>query len=895
MNSLINQNLQTKIVPISFTKFISSVSIIRTLSFHANKYEQQHPVPFLDPFQLLSNYTKSTHHAFKDTKIIHSHLLKTAVLHSDIVIANCLLNRYCNSGAMLYAVKLFDTIPLLNVISWNIMISGYIHNMLFEDSWRFFCSMHFSGFQPSDFTYGSAVSACAALQSPLLGELVYSLAIKNGFYANGYVRARMIDLFAKTSKLDDALKVFCDVSCENVVCWNSIICGAVRNGEYWVALDLFSQMCCKSLMPNSFTFSSILTACATLEEIEIGKGVQGWVIKCGKKDVFVGTAIVDMYAKCGDIGEAVKEFSRMPVHNVVSWTAIISGFVKRDDSISALRFFKEMRMIKEEINNFTVTSVLNACAKPDMIKEAIQIHTWILKTGFYLDPVVQAALVNVYAKLHAIDLSELVFREMEDVKNPGIWSIMISSLAQNKSSQRAIELLQIMLQESLRPDSFCFSSVLSVIDCLNLGRQIHGYILKTGFVFDLSVGSSLFTMYSKCGSIEDSYKVFEHIPVRDNISWTSMISGFTEHGCTNQAFELFRNMLAEGTRPDQMIFIAILAACSGLRSLKKGKEIHGYVFRAGMGREALVGGALVTMYSKCAALKLARKVFDMLPEKDQVSCSSLVSGYAQNGLPEEAVFLFHEMLMSNFATDSFTVSSVLGAIALLNRLDIGTQLHAHIIKMGLDSNVSIGSSLVTMYSKCGNIEDCGKAFDQVDEPDLVCWSAMIASYAQHGKGVEALKMYEQMRKQGIRPDSVAFVGVLSACSHANLVEEGYFHFNSMTKDFGIKPNNRHYACMVDLLGRSGKLKEAEKLIKSMPTEPDALLWATLLAACKLHGEVELGKIAAKMVMELNPSDDGAYVLLSNIYANVGQWEEVQQIRSRMKGAGVRKEAAWSFT
>ncbi|XP_057988433.1 pentatricopeptide repeat-containing protein At1g74600, chloroplastic [Hevea brasiliensis] len=847
MNCLINQKFQTKIVPISFTKLISSVSIIHTLSFpKANKYEQEHPDPVLDPFHFFSNYTKSTHHTVKDTKIIHSYLLKTALLQSDIVVANCLLDWYCKCGAILYAVKLFDTIPQLNVISWNVIISSYIRNMLFEDSWRLFCRMHFSGFEPDDITYRSALSACAALQAPLFGELVYSLAIKNGFYSNGYVRAGMIDLFAKNSKFDDALKVFYDVSCANVVCWNSIISGAVRNGENSVALDLFSQMCRRSLVPNSFTFSSILTACATLKEVEIGKGVQGLVIKCCENDVFVGTAIVDMYAKCGDVGEAVKIFSRMPVRNVVSWTAIISGFVKKDDSISALKIFKEMRIIKEEINNFTITSIITACAKPDMIKEAIQIHSWILKTGFYLDPIVQAALINMYAKVHAIDLSEMVFRESEDVKNPRLWATMISSFAQNQSSQRAIELLQIMLQESLRPDSFCFSSVLSVIDCSNLGRQIHSYTLKTGFVFDLSVGSSLFTMYSKCGSIEDSYKVFEHIPVRDNISWTSMISGFTEHGCANQAFELFRNMLAEGTRPDQMNFIAILAACSGLRSLQKGKEIHGHAFRAGMGREALVGGALVSMYSKCGALESARKVFDMLPEKDQVSCSSMVSGYAQNGLLEEAVFLFHEMLMSNVTADSYTVSSVLGAIALLNRLGIGTQLHARLTKVGLDSNVSVGSSLVTMYSKCGNIEDCCKAFDQVDEPDLICWSAMIASYAQHGKGVEALKIYEKMRRQGIRPDSVTFVGVLFACSHANLVEEGYFLFNSMTKDFGIEPNNRHYACMVDLLGRSGRLKEAEKLIKSMTIDPDALVWGTLLAACKLHGEVELGKKAAKM-------------------------------------------------
>ncbi|XP_050221477.1 pentatricopeptide repeat-containing protein At1g74600, chloroplastic [Mercurialis annua] len=892
MNSLI---INQKAIPISVSKFIAIIHNHYFSAKSSNSYGQKYPPPFLEPYQFFTKYKNSKHHTIKETKIIHTHLLTTALFNSDTFVANSLLDWYCKAGALLDALKLFDTIPERNVISWNVMISGFNRSLLFQDSWGFFCRMYFSGFEPNDITYGSVLSACAGLQATNLGEQVYSVTIKNGFCFDGYVRAGMIDLFAKNSRLEDALRVFDDVSsCENVVCWNSIISGAVKNGENRIALEIFNHMCRRFLVPNSFTFSSILTACATLEEGEIGKGIHGWLIKCCAKDIFVETAIVDMYAKCGEIGEAVKEFSRMDIRNVVSWTAIISGFVKRGDSISAIKFFKEMRKLNGEINNFTVTSIISACAKPDLIKEAMQIHCWILKNGFYTDPVVGAALINMYAKMHAIGLAETVFREMKDVKNPGIWAIMISSFAQNQSSERAIEMLLKMLQEGLRPDKFCVSSVLSVIDSLYLGKQIHGYTLKTGFVLDLSVSSSLFTMYSKCGSFRDSRKVFEQIPVKDNISWASMISGCTEHGYADQAFELFREMLSEGTRPDQTTLSAILNASSSIHSLRKGKETHGYAYRAHMGTEAPLGPALVTMYSKCGALESAREVFDMLAVKDQVSSSSLVSGYAQNGLLEQAVELFHEILKSNFMIDSFTISSVLGAIALLNRLDIGIQLHSYLTKFGLYSDVSVGSSLVTMYSKCGSIEDGLAAFNQIDEPDLISWTTMIDSYSQHGKGVEALRIYELMVKQGIRPDSVSFAGVLSACSHANLVEEGYLHFNSMTKDFGIEPNNRHYACMVDLLGRAGKLKEAEKFIESMPIAPDALVWATLLAACKLHGDFELGRRAAKKVIELNPSDDGAYVLLSNIFADAGQWEEVLQIRSSMTGAGVKKEVAWSL-
>lgn len=283
----------------------------------------------------------------------------------------------------------------------------------------------------------------------------------------------------------------------------------------------------------------------------------------------------------------------------------------------------------------------------------------------------------------------------------------------------------------------------------------------------------------------------------------------------------------------------------------------------------------------------------MLPQKDQFSCSSLVSGYAQNGYIEDALLLFHEIRMADLWIDSFTVSSVIGAVAILNSLDIGTQLHACVTKMGLNAEVSVGSSLVTMYSKCGSIDECHKVFEQIEKPDLISWTAMIVSYAQHGKGAEALKVYDLMRKEGTKPDSVTFVGVLSACSHNGMVEEGYSHLNSMAKEYGIEPGYYHYACMVDLLGRSGRLKEAERFINNMPIEPDALLWGILLAACKVHGDIELGRLAAKRVIELEPCEAGAYVTLSNICADMGWWEDVMKIRSLMEGTGVKKEPGWS--
>ncbi|XLR10924.1 hypothetical protein HN51_047637 [Arachis hypogaea] len=397
------------------------------------------------------------------------------------------------------------------------------------------------------------------------------------------------------------------------------------------------------------------------------------------------------------------ENSHMSVHNVVSWTAIISGFVQDNDIFSALKLFKDMRQIGQEINSYTLTSVLSACAKPGMIDLAVQIHSLILKLGFYLYLNVGAALINMYAKMGEVELSELAFNEMENKKDQGTWAAILSSFAQNQKSRRVVELFRVMLREGVKPNEYCISSVLSIISCLTLVTQMHSYTLRSGFVTEASVGFSLFTIYSKCGNLEESYKVFLQVPVKDNVSWTSMIAGLAEHGYAEQALQLFRDMIYQKILPDHMVLIPTLSACSTLQSLQMGKEIHGYAFRLGIGKNSAFCGALVNMYSKCGSLNLARTVFDMLPEKDAFACSSMVAGYAQRGLIEKAFLLFREMLFADVSVDSSVISSILGAAAISYQSEIGTQLHAYVQKLGLQADVYIGSSLMTMYSKCGSI------------------------------------------------------------------------------------------------------------------------------------------------------------------------------------------------
>uniref|UniRef100_UPI0040747504 Synthetic PPR-DYW protein n=1 Tax=synthetic construct TaxID=32630 RepID=UPI0040747504 len=477
------------------------------------------------------------------------------------------------------------------------------------------------------------------------------------------------------------------------------------------------------------------------------------------------------------------------------------------------------------------------------------------------------------------------------------WNSKIRGYARNGQPEEALSLYSQMRRSGIKPDNYTFPFVLKAcasLSSLKEGKQIHGHVIKSGFESDVYVQSALIDMYAKCGELEDARKVFDEMPERNVVSWNAMISGYAQNGQSEEALELFREMQQEGIKPSEFTFCSVLSACASLGSLEMGKQIHGYVIKSGFESIVFVGNALIDMYAKCGSIEDARKVFDEMPERTVVSWTAMISGYAQNGQSEEALELFREMQREGVKPDEVTLPSVLSACANLGALEQGKQIHAYVIKSGFESDVFVGSALIDMYAKCGSIEDARKVFDKMPERDVVSWNAMIAAYAQHGHGKEALQLFQQMQQEGVKPSEVTFTSILSACSHAGLVDEGHHYFESMSPDYGITPRVEHYGCMVDLLGRAGRLDEAEDLIKSMPFQPNVVVWGTLLGACRVHGDVERGERAAERILELDPESAAPYVLLSNIYAAAGRWDEAAKVRKLMKERGVKKEPGCSW-
>ncbi|GKU92274.1 hypothetical protein SLEP1_g6024 [Rubroshorea leprosula] len=466
-----------------------------------------------------------------------------------------------------------------------------------------------------------------------------------------------------------------------------------------------------------------------------------------------------------------------------------------------------------------------------------------------------------------------------------------SGFNEKSSSFEAMALFKEMMMKGLVPDTYTLPYVLKACaQCQSLshGEQVHGHSIKTGLSSSVYIVNTLMRLYAVCGIIVSVRKVFDYSSHRDLVSWTTLIQALVKMGHAREAINVFFQMCRENLIADQRTMVIVLSACARLGDLSLGTQIHRYMHDNIVDYDVFVGNALVDMYLKCGHATSARKVFGEMPVRNVVSWNSLISGLAQQGQFKEALDVFYDMQTIGLKPDSFTLVAVLNACANLGILELGKWIHAYMDKNHIPSDGFIGNALVDMYSKCGSIEEAFKVFQGMKCRDVYSYTAMIVGLAMHGEAERALQIFSLMPQAGVKPDEVTFVGVLSACSHAGLVEEGRQHFQDMSKVYNLKPQTEHYGCMVDLLGRAGLIREAEEFILQMPIEPDAFVWGALLGACRIHTKVELGETVMGKLMDIEPGRDGAYILMSNIYSSANRWKDALKMRKIMKERNLKK-------
>uniref|UniRef100_A0A7N0UJV8 Chlororespiratory reduction 4 n=1 Tax=Kalanchoe fedtschenkoi TaxID=63787 RepID=A0A7N0UJV8_KALFE len=464
--------------------------------------------------------------------------------------------------------------------------------------------------------------------------------------------------------------------------------------------------------------------------------------------------------------------------------------------------------------------------------------------------------ITACSALGCLDYGVLAFTQVR-VPNVFVYNAMIKAFVNCFKPCEAIECYRSMIGAAVEATSYTFPSVVKacVLGCVErTGGGVHGRILKSGFECNVFVLTSLVEFYSKVGCVDYAGKVFDEMPDRDVFAWSTMVSAYVHAGDMNSARRVFDVM------PE---------------------------------RSTASWNPMIDGYSKLGRVKDAEELFLLMPSRDLISWTAMINCYSQNKQFREALAVFDEMRGNGIVPDEVTMVTAISACAHLGALDIGKEIHFFALRNGFDIDVYLGSALIDMYAKCGCLNQSLVVFLKLKEKNLFCWNAVIDALAAHGYGNEALRMFTKMVKEKIQPNGITFISVLSACSHAGLVEEGTEWFSTMTRAFSISPQVEHYGCMIDLFCKAGLLEDALDLMRNMAVEPNSRIWSTLLSGCKLHKNLKIAHVAAEKLMTLEPSHSGPFNLLVSMYAEVNRWDEVAKIRAAMKGRGIEKSCPGS--
>ncbi|XP_010232231.1 pentatricopeptide repeat-containing protein At1g08070, chloroplastic [Brachypodium distachyon] len=510
---------------------------------------------------------------------------------------------------------------------------------------------------------------------------------------------------------------------------------------------------------------------------------------------------------------------------------------------------------------------------------------------------------------------------------PALCSTLLSALSRLSAHHELLEAFSSLHRKGAEVPPGCLplvikSCALSAASCQ--GRQVHCHALVRGLLGDIFVQTALVDLYAKNGDMESAVFVFEEMPVKDPIpinclitgysksgdvdearrlfdgmsrrtsaSWNSMIACYAHGGEFQEALTLFDRMLSEGARPNAITITTMFSICAKSGDLNTGKRVRALIGEEDL-QNVIVHTALMEMYVKCRAIDEARQEFDRMSRRDVVAWSTMIAGYAQNGRPLESLQLFERMKATDCRPNEVTLVGVLSACAQLGSDELVEQIGNYAESQRLPLTSYLGSALIDMYTKCGHVGRARSVFDRMKQKVVITWNSMIRGLALNGFAEEAISLYEKMAEEGVQPNEITFVALLAACTHAGLVDQGMAFYEEMERKHHVSPQVEHCACIVDLLCKSGRLWEAYKFICDMQVEPNAVIWTTLLSACRVHADVRLAKLAASKLLVMEPDNSSIYVLLSNIYADAGLWVDVREVRDLMRSNNVQKLSAYSW-
>ncbi|KAF5733118.1 pentatricopeptide repeat-containing protein [Tripterygium wilfordii] len=727
--------------------------------------------------------------------------------------------------------------------------------------------------------------------------------------------AQMVKVSKSASMAKDLITYylqFGDVKSAGVV----FLVGLVRNYAVWSSfleelestggdphdvLEVFGELNSKGVVFDSKVITVILKICTVVMDLWLGLEIHAMLMKRGfDMDVYLKSALIYFYWRCRGVECANKVFHEMPHPEDLLWNETIMLNLKSERWVKAFELFRGMQFSYAKPNGGTIVKMLQACGKVQALKEGKQIHGYVLKVGLESNTRVCSSLISMYSRNDKIELSRRVFDSMNDC-NLSSWNSIITSYAALGYLNDAWNLFQQMEFSDAKPDIITWncllsghallglykevlilfhrmqsigfspnsSSITSALQAVielglsNYGKEIHGYVIRKGLDYDVYVGTSLVDMYVKNNVLENARSYFDSMPNRNIFAWNSLISGYVIKGLFDDAKVLLNQMEEKGIEPDSVTWNVLVS----------GYSVWGHT------EEAL-------------AVIDHMKIVGCTPSV--ISWTALISGCSQRGKYKDSLEFFIQMQQEGVKPNCATISSLLQTCGGLSLLRKGEEIHCLSLKSAFLEDVYVSTAVVDMYINSGNLGSALKVFEQTRNKTVASWNCMIMGFATYNLGKESISLFDEMLETGIFPDTITFTAVLSGCKNSGLVEEGWKYFDSMSRQYNIRPTIQHYTCMVDLLGRAGYLDEAWDFIQKMPINPDSTIWSSFLGSCKTHQNVDLGEIAAKKLFELEPYDSSNYVLMMNLYAMSNRWEDRERLKDIMDVRGVKVGHVWSW-
>ncbi|KAH7420545.1 hypothetical protein KP509_13G011700 [Ceratopteris richardii] len=823
--------------------------------------------------------------AIEKGRQIHAEIDKKGLLKTDVAIGTALVDMYAKCGALAAAQEIFDELPSRNVVSWNVLISGYVHHGSSDKALKCYSQMQNEGLSPNAITYVSALKACAITQALEKGEQIHFQASqKENLNSNVVLGTALIHMYTECGALAKARQVFSGLRLPDVAAWTALMAGYANQGLGNEALDLYEQMQDQYVTPNAQTFVCVLKACGDLKELEKGRKIHAEIRRqeSMQKNILVMTALIDMYFKCNEIAIAQELFDEMPTHDAGLWNALIGGYAQQGLGNESLKCFRRMQCSDISPNPVTFINALKACISLGALDMGEDIHREVCRRGFLkMNVAVGNALVDMYLKCGTLEKAQEVFNQLPTYDATS-WNTIITGYTQQGRGEEALECFDQMQNSGFTGDIVTYISILKacgITRAIERGKDIHE-LIKVGFLKESTIlGTTLVDMYVKFGMLIKAHKVFQELPACDVASWNALISGYVQDGQGFEALDLLEQMQSKGFVPNAVTFVSICKACGMMQKADKCKEVHSEIIKMGLLQDnPILGNALVDMYMKCGALTEAIGVFEKLIHRDTASWNAMIGGFSSYGLGSEAWTYYEKMHAENQCPDTLTYISVLQACGVMGSLENGQKIHDEISMLGLlKKNLVLGTALVDMYVKCGAFVKAQHVFNEIPSRDVACWNALMVGYAHYELSDELLKCFSQMQYENIVPDVTTIICVLKACGSLGARSLGEQIHKEVSSQGLAESNIILGNALIDMYAKCGLLTKAHQVFVNLPAR-NIVSWTSLLA-----GYAQLGKADYVldsfnvMINECVDPNEVTFVVLLTACSHAGFFEEGQRL------------------